>query len=393
VSRRARLGALVGAALALLVLLLALAAERTPASAAVTIDVSHAVPYGPPGDRVRVLDAYVPRDGRKGRPAVVVVHGGGWVGGERADEEANARAFAAAGFAAFSIDYRIGGPTAWPDELDDVQAAIAWVQDHAATYAVDPAKVGLFGGSAGGNLVMLAATHGPSAGHPPVRAVVSWSGPSDLTVIAPVGVSGDVLASPSTVPIAGADPPAGCAGDAACLGVMAPSFLQTFMGCTIEQCADRYRAASPALGVTASTPPMFLASAEIDLVPAGQAYAMVNALTTAGITSRLLVVPGVGHADSYASTATTPSIAFLQQFVVDGADPHVAPNTPPTTLPGSVALPGLVDGWKIPVASTPDVSPWALHRGLIIGSIVVGVALVLGLLLFLDRQARWTDRR
>jgi hypothetical protein len=78
---------------------------------------------------------------------------------------------------------------------------------------------------------------------------------------------------------------------------------------------------------------------------------------------------------------------------VAGADSHDAPGSPPTTLAGSAALPGLEDGWRIPVASTPDVSPWALHRGPIIVSVILGIAIVVGLLLFLDRRARWTDRR
>ena len=78
--------------------------------------------------------------------------------------------------------------------------------------AVSPASIGVLGSSAGGNLVMLVGTSGVGDGHPPVKAVASWSGPSDLATVAITNVSGDELVSPSTVPIPGADVPPGCTG-------------------------------------------------------------------------------------------------------------------------------------------------------------------------------------
>lgn len=66
------------------------------------------------------------------------------------------------------------------------------------------------------------------------------------------------------------------------------------MDCTLPECPEQYREASPVFGVTAATPPMYVASAEQDLVPVEQAYEMVNALTAGGIASKLQVVPGEG---------------------------------------------------------------------------------------------------
>ncbi|MEZ5144520.1 MAG: alpha/beta hydrolase [Acidimicrobiales bacterium] len=125
------------------------------------------VPYGTTADAATVLDVYLPRAGpAEGRPAVLTVHGGGWVGGERSRVAGDAWAFAQAGVVAFNVGYRVAGPDRWPTELLDVQQALRWVQANASTYGVDPARIGLFGSSAGGNLALLA---GATDGGDPTR--------------------------------------------------------------------------------------------------------------------------------------------------------------------------------------------------------------------------------
>ncbi len=334
-------------------LLVVSVATPPPVGAAAAPQITRNINYGGGDDPATVLDTFVPTDGRTNRPAVVLVHGGGWVGGDKSALAPDALALAQQGFVTFSINYGLDDPR-WPDELDDVQTAVRWVQDHSSTYALDPGRVGLLGSSAGGNLVMLVATLGVGDGHPPVKAVASWSGPADLTTLAITNVPGDDLLAPVTVPIPGADVPAACVDQVGtCIGTMAPAFVQAFMGCTLPECPEQYRDASPVYGVSGATPPMLLAGAETDLVPMSQNYAMANALRAARVASSLLLVPGTGHAESYRSVAIAPTTAFFQQYLVDDASPQVSASAPPTTAAGSAALPALGADGRFAVPTAP----------------------------------------
>jgi len=367
----------------------------TPATS--TPKVTANVEYGEPGNASNTMDVFVPDDGKTGRAAVVMIHGGGWVGGDKAAQAPDALFFAAHGIAAFSISYSVNAPTRWPTQLEDAQRAVRYIQDNAATYGVDPAKMGVFGSSAGGNLAMLVGTNGTGDGHPPVKAVSSWSGPSDLTTIAVLNVSADELATPSTVPIPGAAVPVGCVNDGdACIGVISPNYLQLFMGCTINDCPDQYRDASPALQVTPSTPPMYLATGVIDLVPREQAFEMANQLSANGVASQIQQVAGTQHADSMRSVALQPTFDFFTTYLVDGADPQVAPGTAPTLVAGSVPLPPVGPDGRLPVPAPPDVATrtglygWAWRHPLVVGGVAVAIVLLLALV---ARRGRARRRR
>jgi hypothetical protein len=184
-------------------------------------------------------------------------------------------------------------------------------------------------------------------GYRPLRAVASWSGPTDLRTLAPPNLTVEQLEH-GTVP--GSDVPVGCGTNPNCVGHIAPSVITRFLACSIEECAKEYARASPVTQVSDSTSPMFLASSEQDLVPASQAYEMANALNEHGVVSVLLLVPGNRHADAYADVALGPTISFLQTYVAQGADPRIEPKSPPTTAVGSAPLPPLVDGWQLPAA-------------------------------------------
>ena len=106
------------------------------------------------------LDVYRPRHCKPGdrRPAIVQVHGGGWISGTRKEQAiALMNHLAAAGWVCFSIEYRRSPVATYPDHVVDVKAAIAWVREHAGELGVDPGFVAITGGSAGGHLAALAA--------------------------------------------------------------------------------------------------------------------------------------------------------------------------------------------------------------------------------------------
>jgi acetyl esterase/lipase len=127
------------------------------------------VEFARAGGRRLKLDVYLPAEpSDTPRPAVIQVHGGGWVIGTRREQAIPLlNHLAANGWVGFSIDYRLSPWATFPDHVVDVKRAIAWVRDHASEYGVDPSFIALTGGSAGGHLCALAAlTAGDSSLQP-----------------------------------------------------------------------------------------------------------------------------------------------------------------------------------------------------------------------------------
>lgn len=131
------------------------------------------VPYLGPG-RAEMLDLYLPpgepKAGEK-RPGIVIIHGGGWAGGDKgARREINiGTTLANAGYVCASINYALaaeGRPT-WPGNLHDCKRAVQWLRKNAETYQIDPDHIGAIGGSAGGHLVAMLAVTGPDDGFEP----------------------------------------------------------------------------------------------------------------------------------------------------------------------------------------------------------------------------------
>ncbi|MBV9035172.1 MAG: alpha/beta hydrolase [Acidobacteriaceae bacterium] len=125
------------------------------------------------------LDACLP-DSPVKTPAVIIVHGGGWVRGDRRfDVEPLFEPLSQAGLAWFSIDYRLATDvTQFGVAIDDVQSAIRYVKAHADEYNIDPNRIALIGESAGGQLAAMAVLRGGA--DVSVKAVVAIYTPTDL---------------------------------------------------------------------------------------------------------------------------------------------------------------------------------------------------------------------
>jgi len=220
---------------------------------------------------VAKLDVYHPPHANVPRPAVIVIHGGGWHDGiERASISDAAERLAEAGYVAFNISYRLvpsGGE--FPHAVQDCLCALAFVRAHAADYDIDPARIGAIGYSAGGHLVsMLGVAATEPAVQPdcaagstgPVAAVVSGAGPEDMSLLQQVSVVTD------------------------------------FMGGTKEAVPDRYTQASPLAHVAPGAPPYLFLHGDSDwFVSIEHAHRMRVALDDVGTETRLLEIPGGGH--------------------------------------------------------------------------------------------------
>ncbi len=139
------------------------------------------VVYSASAGRELKLDLYRPAgDEVPTRTAVLLVHGGGWILGERGMMAPLASAFAEQGFLAAAVEYRLVREAPWPSQLEDVISAVEWIAENARELGIDARRIVLAGASAGGQLALLAAArlHGQGL----VGAVVSLFSASELTV-------------------------------------------------------------------------------------------------------------------------------------------------------------------------------------------------------------------
>jgi acetyl esterase len=90
-------------------------------------------------------------------PAMVCLHGGAWISGDRTVPTYMAERLAARGFVVMSIDFRMAPRHMYPTSLRDANYAIRWLRKHASEYGVDASRVGGLGFSSGGHLILLSA--------------------------------------------------------------------------------------------------------------------------------------------------------------------------------------------------------------------------------------------
>lgn len=143
--------------------------------------------YGETPERRLTLDIIKP-DSVQTFPAIIFVHGGGWMAGDKSKigGEWNA-SFAEHGFVCININFRLSGEAIFPAPLLDVKTAIRWVKENASKYNIDQNKIGIWGHSSGGHLSTLAALSANRAEFSTdhsisdaVNAFVSLAGPVDL---------------------------------------------------------------------------------------------------------------------------------------------------------------------------------------------------------------------
>ena len=148
------------------------------------------ITYGKTPEQELKLDVYRPKSGGDKLPACVLVHGGGWTGGNKEKFRPLAIALAEKGYVVANIEYRLAPAAKYPAGVRDCSLAVRWVRANAARFGLDPRRIGAWGGSAGGHLVGLLAaapTHGNflSAELKDVSAAVQatciMAGPTDLT--------------------------------------------------------------------------------------------------------------------------------------------------------------------------------------------------------------------
>lgn len=98
------------------------------------------------------------KDQKNTRPAVLMVHGGGWRSGDRTHNYTLAQQLAARGYVAIPVEYRLSTEALYPAAVQDLKAAVSWVRTHAKDYQINPQQIAILGFSAGGQLAALIGT-------------------------------------------------------------------------------------------------------------------------------------------------------------------------------------------------------------------------------------------
>lgn len=121
------------------------------------VSIEKNVVFGKGGDVDLHLDIYRPPPGTENRMATIHIHGGGFTGGNKEMLTERASPFAALGYVAIPVQYRLVGQAKWPAQIEDVKAAIRWVRANAKSLGINPDLIGVVGHSAGGQLALFAA--------------------------------------------------------------------------------------------------------------------------------------------------------------------------------------------------------------------------------------------
>lgn len=240
------------------------------------VQVTENLPYRQ-GNAAWTLDLYAPAEAGPKRPAIVLIHGGGWRTGDKQGMRGEAQLLATRGYVAASVNYRlVKEGVLLADCIQDVKCAVRWLRANAVKYGIDAEHIGATGASAGSHLALILGVSGGVAeleGDGPhrdqssrVQAVVSFAGPVTLERL------------PAEMRRPGEHP------------------FTILFGGTPDAKPEAWRLASPAKLVTADDAPLLLVQGMRDeTVPPHQPDALLAAYRDAGLDAVVLKVSLAAH--------------------------------------------------------------------------------------------------
>ncbi len=270
------------------------AGPRVPAGVTALRDI----PYVENGHMRQKLDLYLPK-AEAPLPLIVWVHGGAWMAGSKENCPPLQAGYAEQGYAVASINYRLSSHAEFPAQIEDCKGAIRWLRAHATEHNLDPARIGVWGASAGGHLVALLGTSGDvsefdvgdNLGQSSrVQAVCDYYGPTDFHAF--VTAPGYERHSDANSPEA------------------------RLIGGLVLENPDKVRRVNPITYVSKDDPPFLIVHGDRDgTVAINQSELLFAALEQAGVPVHFHTIRGAGHGGP---GFNAPEVAgMVQQFFDD----------------------------------------------------------------------------
>ncbi len=279
--------------------------DTQPHSTTLIPNVCYAAPEGTP----LYLDILKPKSPPAERiPVIMELHTGAWTYGEK-DAQRN-RLFAEQGFFTVSVDYRLSGQTTFPAQIEDVKTAVRWLRSQVDTYGIDPARIGVWGLSAGGHLAALLGLSDDrdtpesqprvDTNSAQVQAVATIAAPTDI-----LNLNGE--------------------------------FEHLLLGGPVSERMELARLASPIAFVSSTAPPFLLIHGTRDeRVPFEQAASLRDKLQNAGADVTLLAIEQGDHMQLFQQHEQTIMGAMLNFFTTHlRSSSPLSPNKACTGLAGT----------------------------------------------------------
>ncbi len=235
------------------------------------------------------LDIYKKKSIKQPTPVLVFIHGGAWKKGKRQDYLPYLVDYARKGFITVTISYRLSSVAIFPAAVEDVKCAVRWIRRHASLYSMDPRRIAVIGGSAGGHLaMMLGYTNDdqftgdcPDSLSSRVQAVVDFYGPVDLTT--PYARSNNSVIE--------------------------------FLGTTYDEDPGIFKEASPGSHISSDDPPTLIFQGTIDsLVPYSQSDSLNIWLSRAGVPHEYHKLKGWPHTMDMAKKVNVYCRYYMDKF-------------------------------------------------------------------------------
>jgi len=255
------------------------------------VQLAFDVKYASPAGQDQLLDLAWPAGGGT-HPVVVLIHGGGWVMGDKMQHRQAIHRLAGLGYVGVSINHRLATTpeNKFPAAVKDVRCALRWLRARAASYNIDPARAAIMGTSAGAHLAALTATAStstafdsaecPTDAPVELRAVLGYYGVYDLRLLA----------------------------------LFPGGQVATFLGTSDPAAASL---ASPVVHIDATDPPFLLIHGTADnMAPSVFSQSMRDALRSGGVPATMVELPGAPHGfdvfDPMWPASTCTALAFLR---------------------------------------------------------------------------------
>lgn len=257
------------------------------------------MPYVEDGHERQVVDVYLPTVGEPPYPTLVMFHGGGFSGGDRAQYRRLALHYADQGYVVITPEYRLQPPAEYPQQLHDAFCAMGWLYANAAAYDIDTSRIVTWGDSAGGYFAAMVGMADPldewlegcpyelPAG-PLVQGVISFYGVLDFT-----------------------DP---------AWHLFHHEVFVTYFGVAQEDAPELWTTASPVTWIDADDPPALLIHHDEDFtVPVALSTNFAAAMETAGVEVTLYVIEDLSitpvHGFITDNRPESPRVALSLQLV------------------------------------------------------------------------------